>query len=382
MTNRAFVRGLLVATVVVLLAVLVVLSVLFAKVATPPGVADDPRARMEWVRSIYGFGPSADEQFAHPYSVAVASNGDIYATDPERARILVFARSGDFKRLIHTGAGGTAEGMFQRPESIALDTRDDLYIADSWANKIIVFDPDGRFVREWPVPAQPRGIAVSQGQVYVLGPGRVYVYNLAGQELLQFGSRGSRPGQIDAYQGIAVRDGRVFIADSYNRRIQAFGTQGTLDWSNPTTPSVSSSQEMTHTEVTTGWDLPQDLTFDAVGNLVVADAFGFRLVVVDPKDGEIIAGYGEAGSADGQFYYPTSVAYDVARDWFVVADTQNQRLQVVRLPGSTDEPLLPSARRIVASPARYAIPSLVALFIVLCFAVFRWIALVRAERGA
>ncbi len=381
MTNRAFVRGVLVATVVVLLVVLVVLSVLFAKVVAPPGVVEDPRAKMEWVRSIYGFGPSADEQFAHPYSVAIGSNGDIYATDPERARILVFARHGDFKRIIHTGAGGMTEGMFQRPESIALDAKDDLYIADSWANKIIVFNSGGGYVREWAVPWQPRGITVDAGEVYVLGPGRVFVYDLDGNELRQFGSRGSKPGQIDAYQGIAVRDGRVYIADSYNRRIQSFGTQGTLDWSNPETATPTPSVEDSHTTEAPTWDLPQDLTFDGKGNLVVADAFKFQLVVVDPDNGDIIASYGDVGADDGEFYYPTSVAYDPARDWFVVADTQNQRLQVVRLPGTTDEPFLTSARRIESSPARYALPSLVALGLLFVFAIYKWIALSRAGSG-
>ncbi|MDO8987082.1 MAG: NHL repeat-containing protein, partial [Coriobacteriia bacterium] len=241
--SRTFVRSTLIAAIVVLLVLLAAMSFLFVKTVSPPGVVQIPDTRMTWVRSIYGFGPSAEEQFAHPYSVAIDSNGDIYATDPERARILVFARHGDFKRIVHTGGGGTEPGMFQRPESIALDARDNLYIADSWGNKVVVFDPEGHFVREWSVPGQPRGIAVNSRQVYVLGPGTVYVYSAAGEALRQFGTRGKRPGQIDAYQGIAVRDGRVYIADSYNHRIQAFDTQGTLAWSSPAEAAVEVSTE-------------------------------------------------------------------------------------------------------------------------------------------
>ncbi len=383
MSHRGLIRGILIAAVLVLLGMLVALGFLFVKAETPPGVQIIEDTGMEWVRSIYGFGPSAEEQFAHPYSVAIGSNGDMYATDPERARILVFARGGDFKRIVHTGAGGTAQGMFQRPESIALDPQDNLYIADSWANKVIVFDPQGEFVREWKTPGQPRGIAVDGGQVYVLGEGRVLVYNLAGAELRQFGTRGKKPGQIDAYQGIEVRNGRVYIADSYNRRIQAFDTQGTLAWSNPSTTTPVASIDSSHVADATSavlWDLPQDLTFDGKGNLVVADAFRFQLVVVDPDNGSIIGAYGDVGATDGEFYYPTSVAYDPDRDWFVVADTQNQRLQVVRLPGTTDSPLLPSARRIEASPWRYVVAPVIGLVLLLLFAVYKWIRWGRAGR--
>lgn len=373
--NRVVVRSTLIAAIVVLLILLAAMSFLFVKTVSPPGVVQIPDTRMTWVRSIYGFGPSAEEQFAHPYSVAIGSNGDIYATDPERARILVFARYGDFKRIVHTAGGGTGPGMFQRPESIALDARDNLYIADSWANKVVVFDPDGQFVREWSVPGQPRGIAVSSRLVYVLGPGTVYVYSATGEELRQFGTRGKKPGQIDAYQGIAVRDGRVYIADSYNQRIQAFDTQGTLAWSSPAEVPVEVSTETSRAPDEKDlpiWDLPQDLTFDGVGNLVVADAFRFELVVVDPKNGDVLGAYGSIGTKDGEFYYPTSVAYDESRDWFVVADTQNQRLQIVRLPDTAGPSVLATARRIESSPWRYVALPGVLLTMLLAFSVYKW----------
>lgn len=376
MASRGAIRTALISAIVVLLVILIVMSMLLVKTVAPPGVEQIPDTRMTWIRSIYGFGPSADEQFAHPYSVAVGSNGDIYAADPERARVLVFERWGDYKRIVHTAGGGADTGMFQRPESIALDPEDNLYIADSWANKIIVFDKNGRYLREWKVPAQPRGITVDAGEVYVLGPGRVYIYSESGDELRQFGSRGKQPGQIDAYQGIAVKDGMIYIADSYNKRIQAFDANGTLAWvapatSAPTPSTMDTASIESSNEVE--WDLPQDLCFDAAGNLVVADAFRFQLVVVDPKDGSIIGDYGGIGQQDGEFYYPTSVAYDADRDWFVVADTQNQRLQIVRLPGTTDSPLLPSARRIESSPWRYAVPTLACLVALFMLAIVQWI---------
>ena len=52
------------------------------------------------------------------------------------------------------------------------------------------------------------------------------------------------------------------------------------------------------------------MTIDGAGRLVIADPFGFDLTVLDAKDGELIAKYGAPGTVDGQFVYPSSVAYD------------------------------------------------------------------------
>lgn len=369
-------RVLLIAAIVVLLGVLVVLGVLFARMERQPGIVRVKQDGLEWVRSMYGFGNAAEEQFSYPYSVAIGPNGDVYGTDPMGARIFVFSRFGEFKRLVHTAGGGTGEGQFVRPEAIHVDERGDLYIADSWAKKIIVFDDEGAYLREWPVPSSPRGITVDGGEVFVLGEGSVYVYNLAGAEIRQFGSRGKQPGQIDAYQGIAVRDGMVYIADAYNRRIQCFDARGTLAWANPSTVETGSAIPSTHTaEVPDGfaWDLPQDLTFDGAGNLVVADAFRFQLVVIDPDDGSVVGMYGDIGRDDGEFYYPTSVAYDADRDWFAVADTQNKRLQIVRLPGTTAEPARTAVARMAVSPSRYLGIPVALLVAILAFAIYRWV---------
>jgi len=100
----------------------------------------------------------------------------------------------------------------------------------------------------------------------------------------------------------------------------------------------------------------------------VVDAFSFDLTVVDAKTGARGKSYGSFGRADGEFYYPTSVAYDERRDWFVVADTQNNRVQVVRIPGSTAEPVQASVWRILSSPYRYLGPPACVLLLAVAFA--------------
>lgn len=363
-TNQT--RWVLSIVVFLLIALMATLVVVFIGLLRPVGlpvttVSSGPDG-LEWVRSLYGSGPSAANQLRSPSSVAIAPNGDIYATDPTRSRIMIFAADGTPKGVLASSPAGTGKGQFIRPESLDIAENGDVFIADSTAKKVIVFNRDRQFVREYPVDRMARGVYQADGKVYVLDVGEVIVFDLAGQRLSSFGTRGSKPGQIDAYQGIVAREGTVYIADSYNKRIEAFDESGTLLWAQPREAQARSAT------AAIAYDLPQDLTFDGNGRLIVVDAFTFQLIAVDPKTGEPLKAYGEFGRDDGQFFYPTSVAYDGLRNWFAVADTQNNRVQVVTIPDSAAQPVQSSVWRMVSSPYRYLIPPAIVLLFAIVFA--------------
>ena len=359
-------RWVLTLVVILLVALLTVLVALFVSLLRPVGLPSGaPVAKpdaMEWVRSIYGYGPSTAEQMLSPSSVAVGPNGDIYVTDPTRSRLLIFSADGTPQGVLKSENPSIQMGSFVRPEALDVAENGDIFIADSQAKKVIVFNRNKEFVREYPVDQMARGVYVADKRVYVLDVGKVIVFEIGGKRLSAFGMRGKLPGQIDAYQGIVAKNGTIFIADSYNKRIQAFDESGTLLWARPdvTTSTVDTGAA--------GWDLPQDLAFNGRGELVVVDAFAFELTVVDPKTGERGKSYGGFGRADGEFYYPTSIAYDARRDWFAVADTQNNRVQVVRIPDSATQPIQASVWRILSSPYRYLGPPACVLLLAIVFA--------------
>jgi DNA-binding beta-propeller fold protein YncE len=65
-----------------------------------------------------------------------------------------------------------------------------------------------------------------QGKVYVADAynHRIEVFTTAGAYVTAWGSRGSDPGQFIQPRGVGVGpDGRIYVADTWNDRIQVFG---------------------------------------------------------------------------------------------------------------------------------------------------------------
>ena len=78
---------------------------------------------------------------------------------------------------------------------------------------------------------QPSVLAFLPDGHFLLGDGyqngRIVKYTTDGEFVLQFGSVGTGPGQFDLIHGIAVdRDGRIYVGDRMNHRVQVFTENG------------------------------------------------------------------------------------------------------------------------------------------------------------
>jgi DNA-binding beta-propeller fold protein YncE len=354
------------AILVLLFLLLCAVSYFFMRFLVPAGLPEQTGTSggMTWVRSIYGFGPSATDQLLGPTAVAVAPDGTIYATDPQRARVLAFNPDGTFKGLIFTGVGGKGKGQVGRPADVAVDADGLVYVSDYANGKIIVFDDRFTFVREWQAP-QSVGIDVIGDTVYVRAAGEVVRYALDGAEKSRIIKRGRGAGAVlEPAGGITADAKRIYAADALNQSIKAFDTDGALLWAAPQRSAAESASVATTEALTEDRDvrvdLPQDVVLDRAGRVVVVDAFSFSILAIDAASGEILESYGQQGAADGEFIYPSSIAYDAARDWFVVADTANNRVQIVRIAGSGGG-VGQTAARALSSPFRVCAVPLVVL---------------------
>ena len=109
--------------------------------------------------------------------------------------------------------------------------------------------------------------------------GRIVRYDAEGNLLSEFGSVGSGPGQFDLIHGIAVdRDGRIYVSDRRNHRIQIFSEDGTFieEW-----PDI--------------WD-PVAITIDVNDFVWVLDATLNRILKYD-MEGHLLDYFGTYGEA-------------------------------------------------------------------------------------
>jgi DNA-binding beta-propeller fold protein YncE len=148
----------------------------------------------------------------------------------------------------------------------------------------------------------------------------VVIFDADGNYITQFGSGGMLNGQFDEPVGIAVdADGNVFVADTWNYRIQVFTPDETgLTYSHLRGWSVD------------GWTSQSAqnkpfLSLDTAGNVYVTDPENFRVLEFEGDNGKFIQGWGQySGGIDG-LGMPVGITTDAEGHVWVV-DAANNRV--------------------------------------------------------
>lgn len=362
-------RRVLAVLLVILFLLLLGISYFFLKVTKPVGEVVTPEdvGGMVWVRSIYGWGKTGPDQLEAPNDVAIAPDGLIWVTDQARSRVVGFNPDGSYAKMLDQGPRGSSEKALSFPNALAVDEDGLIYICDAPRDLVVVMTPDNEVVREIYVP-KPASVAARGDRIVVGAQAGFVIMDKEGQPLSVVGTRGKGEDQFDTVRGVAIgADGTIFVVDQYNNRVSAYDRNGTRLWIRETgSPGnekviAGGGSQVTTTTAEARMQLPAKITIDGKGRLVIVDPFDFSLTVLDPADGQFVARYGQPGSAEGQFTYPSGVDYDPARDWFAVADTFNNRVQIVRLPDSGGSVLAPVTRGFSGPLRACALPLLLLL---------------------
>jgi uncharacterized protein YjiK/outer membrane biosynthesis protein TonB len=197
-----------------------------------------------------GYG-NGDYEFDRPAGVAIhPTSGDIYVVDKNNHRVQVYDSSWAYKATLGvTGASGNDASHFDEPEGIAVDANGNVFVADTDNERIqkcTVIGSGGTCTTFAGVTDvlgddfdhfnNPVGLAADdQGRVYVVDQfnNRVQVFDSSGAYLTSINGAwgwGANTGQLRSPVDVTVDDsGDVYVSDNTNHRIHKY-TIGVPDW--------------------------------------------------------------------------------------------------------------------------------------------------------
>lgn len=287
--------------------------------------------------TLWGERSGADGLLNLPYDVAIGPNGHVYVADTDGHSVQVFTASGVF--LTRIGTEGTGDGQFRSPFGIDVAEDGTVFVADYYNDRIVRLNADGIWVDVFPTSlalSRPRDVAVTSDKVYVTSDStnEILVFQRGDGTFLQgWGGTGSGNSQFKGIFHLDVgADGRVYVADVENNRIQVFDGSGTpLRALGPGDPNNAARLLLPYGVAVGG------------GRIYVADSSNSRLAIYRESDYSYIGSVGQYGSADalgsgvGQFNGNTGIALDNAGRVYV-ADHNANRIAVYR-PASSLDPI-------------------------------------------
>ena len=270
----------------------------------------------DWARLPQGW------SFKEVPDVAVDKDDRVYVFSRGEHPVTIFDRDGNL-------IGSWGEGRFTRPHGLTFGPDGALWCVDDGAHCIYKCTPDGQVLLTIGVPGQPAPRGSGQpfnqptkvafdprtGDLYIsdgYGNPKVHKFSADGKHLFSWGEYGTDPGQFNLVHTVCTdAEGRVYISDRENCRIQVFDDRGNYltQWNNLYRPCGLCIRDglvyvgQLHTS------LAVNATYPYIGACVsIHDLTGRRLA----RLGEPMQGIGP-----GQFVAPHGLAVDSRGDIYV-----------------------------------------------------------------
>jgi DNA-binding beta-propeller fold protein YncE len=260
-------------------------------------------------------------------SAAPETESIVWPEPPQMARIAysrVVMRPADLgiKRSGFTRFGqwltGSDKGNepFIKPFGIAFDEQDNLCITDTGANVVCLYD---RAKRKWHRWEKAGKIRFSSPVAVARRNGIIYVADSGLGSVIAFDDAGKSrfviTNHLQRPSGIAIRTNEVFVADSQRHKVVVFDLFGNF------------LREFGQRGTADGeFNFPTHLCVDSVGHVVITDSMNARVQVFDCS-GSFLGQLGALGDSSGQFSRPKGAAVD-GLGYVYVLDAMFDNVQV------------------------------------------------------
>jgi DNA-binding beta-propeller fold protein YncE len=199
-------------------------------------IKENPKSRisvfnacLKWERDIYLEGFKGAESFS-PYRLALDKKGDIYVAGTYKPGVLVLNNKGKLLEIISPEESGKEVNV----NYVTIDQSGKLFIVSEEEGHIYVYDENRKFLFKFGEKggstgklSRPQAVGIDNrnGRMYVVDYMRhtISVYDKEGTYLFEFGGLGWGEGWFQYPKDIAVdSSGRIFVADTFNNRIEVF----------------------------------------------------------------------------------------------------------------------------------------------------------------
>ncbi|MBE0417285.1 MAG: hypothetical protein IBX63_05930 [Coriobacteriia bacterium] len=284
-------------------------------------------------------GPEGENALTRPLGVTVSEDDRVYVTDSSARMVRVYTVDGDYLFSFNEIADGENTTL-GNPVYLTINGKGELFVSDRRHRTVYVFTLDGEYLRKVaPADAEearvwgPLGLGVDEDDnLLVTDVGRVALHQVIifdenGTEVRRFGrfaqveEISDTPGAFYFPNDVTASSGKIYVADSNNRRVQVFDEDGVFD------------------SIVRTSGIPRGIGVDDQERLYVADALAHQADVYD-SSGERITGFGGSGIGPGQFRYANDLALD-RRPRIYITDRLNHQVQVWGWPDQV--PVIPGA---------------------------------------
>ena len=303
---------------------------LCAALALAAASAQAGEVKFEHVMNIGSEG-TGEGQFKYVEDFAFSKDGRLLVTDAAHAWVQVFDKATG-KFVGRFGGKGEDDHHLDKPEGIAVDPAGNIFIADYNTGFIKKYDASHKWVLTFSEYGSEKGqniksefMDIRDGKLYMpeAGNHRVDVFDLDGKFLFDFGGQGTEAGKMNNPESAKfASDGRLYVADLKNDRVQVFDKDGKVLKTWGKTGSAEGE-----------FKSPAGIAIDKDDNVYVTEIGNDRVQVFD-KDGNFLAMWGKKGAGNGEFGNLHGIIVDKQTGLIYVADTANNRVQVFKRVGA------------------------------------------------